>query len=89
MDRMHVDLESMLITDTLTGETTPVEDADLDLLFTMMAEMFEKKMKSRNLKTSDFISEWNKEHTSSPSFQDAINWTTDKLSHIINKKSKR
>lgn len=86
---MHVDLKSMLIADDLTGESTPVENADLVLLFTLMAGMFEEKMKSRNLKTSDFISEWNKEHTSSPSFQDAINWTTDKLSHMINKKSKR
>ena len=27
------------------------------------------------MNVTDFISDWNKTHTSSPSFQDAIEWT--------------
>ena len=31
------------------------------------------------MKANDFIADWNKTHTSSPSFQDAIEWAREDL----------
>ena len=33
------------------------------------------------MRTTDFISDWNRTHTSSPSFQDALDWAEQKISH--------
>ena len=33
------------------------------------------------MKVNDFISDWNRTHTSSPSFQDALDWADQKISH--------
>ena len=32
------------------------------------------------MKANDFISDWNRRHTSSPSFQDALDWAEQKQS---------
>ena len=33
------------------------------------------------MKANDFIADWNKTHTSSPSFQDALDWAEQKINH--------
>ena len=33
------------------------------------------------MKVNNFISDWNRTHTSSPSFQDALDWAGQKINH--------
>lgn len=39
------------------------------------------------MKVNDFISDWNKTHTSSPSFQDALDWAGQKINHDVIEKA--
>ena len=39
------------------------------------------------MKVTDFLDEWNKTHTSSPSFQDTLDWAEQKINHDVIEKA--